>query len=547
MGSSLGYRIMRGIAVVTILVVITHFFFNFFQLRQMAEAFMRREAKLVVAEFLAVHKYSAKAHPLQAAIICQKSNPHLSPVAFEEVLHAFFGGNPKCLLKVFWLPEFDPKSVNEFTAFAMEAFGQDQNLTEMSASVRDDGEQFYRYAVPVRMEESCLKCHGPESAPGGLLGTGTIGELLGIVVLKLPMTTFEGMVVSNLFQHLILAGMLILGAMISLYLSMRRLVILPLRRLAAAAYQVGKGDLQLELGGLEGEGEIKDLVEHFKTMAAQLQEMHQNLERKVEERTHQLEELNLYLQQKQEELRLMNDRLERAHQVKSEFLAAVSHDLRTPLTAIVAFTEVLRDGFLGEVSPEQDEYLIGIARNSEQLVATINSLLDLSKIEEGKMELHRNFCIPMELADEVVRQMRPLAVRKKIDLQSNVGRDLPRLFVDCSRARQVLINLVGNALKFTPEGGRVNIEATLSPGRDQVIISVEDTGCGIAEADMGIIFEAYRQGREAEKCEAKGTGLGLALAKRLVELHGGNIWVTSAPGKGSRFSFSLPVSLNEKE
>ena len=231
--------------------------------------------------------------------------------------------------------------------------------------------------------------------------------------------------------------------------------------------------------------------------------------------------------------------LEVANRHKSEFLANMSHELRTPLNAIIGFSEVLLQRMFGELNRKQDEYLQDVLSSGRHLLSLINDILDLSKVEAGRMELELDrFDLPQALQDTLVL-VRERAVRHGIDLRLEVDSRLGPLVADERKIKQVLLNLLSNAVKFTPEGGRVEIGAVPTDGG--VEISVADTGIGIAPEDQELIFEEFRQvgGDYAHKRE--GTGLGLTLARKFVELHGGRLWVKSQPGQGSTFTFSVPV------
>ena len=230
--------------------------------------------------------------------------------------------------------------------------------------------------------------------------------------------------------------------------------------------------------------------------------------------------------------------LEAASRHKSEFLANMSHELRTPLNAIIGFSEVLAERMFGDVNAKQAEYLQDILESGRHLLSLINDILDLSKIEAGHMELEvADFDLPSAI-DNALILVRERATRRGITLASTIDERLGMIRGDERKVKQILLNLLSNALKFTPEGGRIDVGA----GRhDEVAeVSVADTGIGIAPADQEAVFEEFRQVGTAER-KAEGTGLGLALTRKFVELHGGKIWVQSEPGRGSTFTFTLPV------
>jgi len=234
--------------------------------------------------------------------------------------------------------------------------------------------------------------------------------------------------------------------------------------------------------------------------------------------------------------------LEVASQHKSEFLANMSHELRTPLNAIIGFSEVLSERMFGELNEKQEEYLKDIYASGNHLLSLINDILDLSKIEAGRMELELTaFDLPTAL-DNALMLVRERAGRRNITLQTSVDGQLGEVRADERKIRQVVLNLLSNAIKFTPEGGRIDVAATPRDGFVEVLVS--DTGVGIAPEDQEAVFEEFRQVGTTEK-KAEGTGLGLTLCRKFIELHGGRIWVKSQVGVGSTFTFMIPVRAGE--
>ena len=234
--------------------------------------------------------------------------------------------------------------------------------------------------------------------------------------------------------------------------------------------------------------------------------------------------------------------LEIASQHKSEFLANMSHELRTPLNAIIGFSEVLSERMFGELNEKQEEYSKDIHASGQHLLSLINDILDLSKIEAGRMELEMSdFHLPTAL-DNALTLVRERAGRRGIALHMNVDNRLGHIEADERKVRQVVLNLLSNAIKFTPEGGQIEVRA--EPRDGLVEVSVSDTGVGIAPEDQEAVFEEFRQVGTADK-KVEGTGLGLTLCRKFVELHGGRIWVKSQVGAGSTFTFTIPASADK--
>jgi len=247
------------------------------------------------------------------------------------------------------------------------------------------------------------------------------------------------------------------------------------------------------------------------------------------------------LQQRAEALEHANTRLKELDRLKSQFLANMSHELRTPLNSVIGFSEVLIDGLLGEMPPERKECVENIYASGEHLMALINDILDLSKIEAGRMELALEKFQVADLIQNVRKTVIPMIEEKEQVLILDVADELPTLMADRVRVRQVLLNLLSNAHKFTPKGNEITLSCRLAD-RGTILFSVIDSGIGIKAEDQELIFEEFRQADGTATREVEGTGLGLTITKRLVEMHGGTIWVESIFGEGSTFSFLLPLA-----
>jgi signal transduction histidine kinase/DNA-binding response OmpR family regulator len=254
------------------------------------------------------------------------------------------------------------------------------------------------------------------------------------------------------------------------------------------------------------------------------------------------------LQQRAEALEQANARLKELDRLKSQFLVNMSHELRTPVNSVIGFSEVLIDGLLGEMPPERKECVENIYASGEHLMALINDILDLSKIEAGRIELAPERFDVTELIDNVQKTVAPMIEEKSQILTVEIGKagdpastQLPPLNADRIRLRQVLLNLLSNAHKFTSEGNEITLSCSLADPAT-MLFSVSDTGIGIKPEDQDIIFEEFRQADGTATREIEGTGLGLTISKRLVEMHGGTIWVESTYGEGSTFSFLLPLA-----
>ena len=331
---------------------------------------------------------------------------------------------------------------------------------------------------------------------------------------------------------LLLVG-LALATAASLLLARR--MVRPIQALQQGAARIGAGSLDERITLGTGD-ELQALAEQFNQTAGQLQESYAGLERKVRERTTDLTEALRALQEKTQQLEI-------ASRHKSIFLANMSHEFRTPMHAIIGCSEILLDPSLPVTEPERQQFLRDILANGRHLLDLINEVLDLTRMEAGRMDLRIEPTGVRDVLDAVHAAMRPLAAKKHIQLDVECADAIPLIPMDTVRVRQALVNLVGNALKFTPEGGRVWVRAALSNQHEGLRIDVEDTGPGIPAEEHERIFVEFQQApvtRTAGRPE--GAGLGLTLARRFAEMHGGRLWVESEVGRGSTFILTLPVN-----
>jgi signal transduction histidine kinase/DNA-binding response OmpR family regulator len=283
---------------------------------------------------------------------------------------------------------------------------------------------------------------------------------------------------------------------------------------------------------------------------AELQAINQTLEQRVTQRTYEIEQRASELAAAlTENTRLYNEleekskQLEIASQHKSEFLANMSHELRTPLNAIIGFSDVLLEKMFGDLNAKQTDYLQDILSSGRHLLALINDILDISKVEAGRMDLERTRFMLADLLDNGLRMFHERANRHEINLRLQIDQGIGLIEGQERMVKQVIVNLLSNAVKFTPDGGQIDVGAQLRDG--EVWIFVRDTGIGIAYEDQMRIFDEFQQAKLGAIRTEEGTGLGLTLSKKFVELHGGHIWVESEVGVGSTFTFTLPLRTTE--
>jgi len=270
-----------------------------------------------------------------------------------------------------------------------------------------------------------------------------------------------------------------------------------------------------------------------------LEQENEELEERVRQRTAELEEINRTVQEQNRALEEANRQIRKANRAKSEFLANMSHELRTPMNSILGFTELIKDEIFGEIPEAFQEPLDEIHKSGNHLLALINDVLDLSKIEAGRMELHRSECAIERFVESVASTMRPLAEEKGLKVVTSVEEDLPTCRVDEGRMTQVLLNLAGNAVKFTKQG---EVEIGVRKEEERLFVRVRDTGIGIPSEKLEEIFTEFSQADTSITRNTEGTGLGLSISKRIVEMHGGEIGVESEVGKGSTFWLRIPMA-----
>ena len=348
----------------------------------------------------------------------------------------------------------------------------------------------------------------------------------GLLAVLVPLAPLDA---TQRFLGAAFVGLLVLLGFASATYAFRlaRSLTAPLTALAGTTDRIVRGERSVAVGQ-GAPDEIGRLQAGFAAMVKALGEREAALERTNRE----VERANV-------DLADTNAELSRANRLKSEFLANMSHELRTPLNAIIGYSQLMLDGFDGELTEQQIVDLRRVTTAGSTLLGLINGLLDIAKIEAGRMEVERK-TIFMELAvARVVDLIRPAAEAKGLQITIAVPRDLPAGWADPQHFDQILANLLANAVKFT-ERGSVTIAARANRG--EIVVSVTDTGIGIAAAAQGYIFDEFRQEDASTTRQFGGTGLGLAIAKKLVELQGGRIWLESTPGRGSTFSFSVAVA-----
>ncbi len=362
----------------------------------------------------------------------------------------------------------------------------------------------------------------------------------GVISIVMPIELYRQNMQSNVVGEIAYFTVVILLLILGIYFMVTKLVTKPLNQLIRYTKQIKTGDWDIHVETLNAVGELKDLTDYFGDMTKQLHSLYNELENKILLRTEDLERANNILELQRIQLEEANCSLQDDNQYKSEFLAIVSHELRTPLTSIIAFAEVLERAKETKGTKEQ-RMIEEIKHNSQKLLRMINSILEMARLEAGKLQLFLELIDLVDVVNAVESVVKPIADKKNIHFTTYVHRDVPVIEADRERVHQIIENLVSNAIKFTPDGGKVTVSVTYDQGDNQVLIYVEDNGIGIRKEDQPFIFEKFVQSDTTIYRKYNGSGLGLALAKDLAELHGGWIAVSSEEGTGSLFTVGIPV------
>ncbi|MBN2456325.1 MAG: HAMP domain-containing protein [Sedimentisphaerales bacterium] len=419
----------------------------------------------------------------------------------------------------------------------LEALSEKQRKTIESLKAnrtRDDNIFFIRdgkvlksnYIKIFRASESCMDCHNRQGSASAF----SLNEPVGALVVSRSADEISKTILLTrvwLIAAFLIAGA---GAIVAFYWITQRVILRPVRQLRALANNVAEGNLKVR-SAIKTRDEYEKLAEAFNHMLDSLEATQEKLR-----------QANKQLDDKIAELSQRNIELFKANKIKSEFLANVSHEFRTPLNGILGFAEILREkpGLLAKEKGQR--YAENIIASGKNLLNMVNDLLDLAKTEAGKMELHIEQASLVQLCKEIVGSFAAITRNKKIKVKSVIDKNIPTLTTDVGKVRQVMYNFLSNAVKFTPESGRVEINAKMLDEKT-VRISVCDTGPGIAEADQEKLFEKFRQLDGSITRQSPGSGLGLAICQELSALLAGTVGMQSEPGKGSTFWLDIPVTL----
>ncbi len=405
---------------------------------------------------------------------------------------------------------------------------------------QESSEGEYQYYGAVLASKTCIDCHyhmtQTTTAEGGLRKVKK-GEMIGVVKIALPLQQARSSM-HGINAFVITAELIkVLLSMVGIYLVVRYVITKPVLHLKKVSDAIAHGNLDMRADIRTGD-EFEELSHAFNRMLRHLVTVQE-----------ELREVNADLDGKVDELAQVNLRLYELNNLKNEFLATMSHELRTPLNSILGFSEVLSDS--PKLNAKQKRYVSNIQISGKNLMALVNDVLDLAKIESGKMELHIVEFSMNDLVERQVGSMMPMAAKKNIEFTWSVDREVPVLVQDVGKLQQILNNLLSNSIKFTPEGGRVRVRSQLFDEQTFDLI-VEDNGVGIPLEEQDTIFEKFRQGKtipgqkDAITRQFEGSGLGLSIVKELTVLLGGEVLLESEFGKGSTFTVRFPTCLEAR-
>ena len=492
---------------------------------------IQEKARMLVVELETTRNYLASVIHSQNIEINDRTK-HFVPAIATNAISKKFAERTGYIIKQTSLryrnEENKPDAFEEEMLKKMEA---DSSLVEYWSDDIIEGDRVERYMYALYVKEECLLCHGPkEKAPEVIQKNYSagydykVGEIRGALSVIIPKEIAEQRFASDIIFFLIVGVVSILMIVVIIFFTTGKFM-RPIEKLTAAVAIVTKtGDLSTKVD-ISSNDEVGRLGMAFNEMSSKLRSSYALLEQRIAEKT-------IHLQK-------AIHALERANKLKSEFLANMSHELRTPLNAIIGFAEVLRDKICGDLNEEQLDFVKDIHSSGYHLLQMINDILDLSKIEAGKMVLQYEVFPVTDAIQDVYHIIQGLADKKHLHLQTEIHPETKDIEADRVKFKQVLYNLLSNAIKFTSENGNIITKASILD--DMLQVSVTDSGIGMKPEDQKQVFKEFWQADNSFSRKYQGTGLGLALTKRIVEMHGGKIWFESEYEKGSTFCFTLPL------
>ncbi len=442
--------------------------------------------------------------------------------------------------------------------FAGEACGESSDNAEVYGFSDKDGQQVFRYVRTMVYGQECMECHGTPAGEIDVTGYpkegAQVGDIAGAVSVVMPTELYFSNMRDSVVANAALFVLLMAGVAFVIYHVLSRLVTAPLTELNASLAGLAeraenrREGLPMQAGPKPSgpsagyaSREVDSLFAQFVEMSQRLSELYGSLESQVVERTEQLRASNAELERQRIHVEEVNARLQQENQYKSDFLAIVSHELRTPLTSILAFTELLAQS-IDPVETVALRQVEEVEKNGAVLLEMVNNVLETARIQAGSERLNLELIDLNDIVGMVEGSSESMALKRGVTFATSVDADVPLIVSDWEKARRILANLVSNAIKFTPEGGSVNVRVAYESERQQVRIDVADTGIGIPADKQQLVFERFTQENMSTVRRYGGSGLGLSLVKDLVAMLGGTVSLVSAPEQGSTFTVCLPES-----
>ncbi|WP_225749595.1 DUF3365 domain-containing protein [Paraeggerthella sp. Marseille-Q4926] len=522
--------------------------FDFYSQQRQTEAALLEEARTFAREMDAVWQFMDNSQ----SVINNTSDGtyefkglHCSLVG-KSVGRLFSAGSDYAIRYTNFNPRSEQDIPDEFEAEALERFNANSSVKEHYGIAEYQGEERFRYLQALEVDNSCLSCHGEPAGELDVTGKEkegwTLDSVGGAISIVIPIDQQQQTLRDNVIRDVVffLGITVFIGAVI--YVVTTFFVLRPIGGLHAAFGKLKRGRMDAELGGGHAAKEVQQLVGGFNDMAGDLRDMYEHLESQVEARTIDLQEANALLEHQRDKLEKLNESLEQETRFKSDLLSMVNHELRTPLTSIITFAQISRETC--DPGRESDRRSWEeIEKNSQILLNMINNMLDIARSDAGSI---KSTCEPMDLGDvaaSVKGTMAPLARKYEVSFRTRVASDVPLVNGDYEKTLRMLENLASNAIKFTPDGGSVELRVAYDENRQVVTLSTIDTGIGIAPEDQERIFERFFQVDSTSTRKYNGSGLGLALVREYADMQGFAISVESEVGKGSAFVITVPKRL----
>lgn len=520
--------------------------FDFYSQQKQTEQAMLEEARTFAREMDAVWQFMDN----QQNVINTSSDGsyefkglHCSVVG-KSVGRLFSAGSDYAIRYTNFNPRSEQDIPDDFETKALDAFYADRSVQEYYGVASFDGEDRFRYLQALEVDNSCLECHGEPAGEIDITGHAKEGWTLesvgGAISIVIPLDQQQAAMRDNVIRDVAYFLMItvFIGAII--YVVTTVFVLRPLGGMHRAFGELREGRLEASLSEQYAAKEVQRLMAGFNDMAGELRDMYEHLESQVEARTIDLSEANALLEHQRDKLEQLNADLAQETQFKSDLLSMVNHELRTPLTSIITFAQISREACDPSNAADRRSWE-EIEKNSQILLNMINNMLDIARSDAGSV---RATCEPMDLGDVVASvksTMAPLARKYEVSFRTKVAPNVPLVNGDYEKTTRMLENLASNAIKFTPDGGSIELRVAVDEATHVVTLSMADDGIGIAPEDQERIFERFVQVDSTSTRKYNGSGLGLALVREYGEMQGFAVTVESELGVGSTFVITIPA------